>query len=409
MSALSDQALVQAYSRIVTGNYIEVASTCRYIICLPFHRSHGICPSGLVTYELLITFGNEIEIVWRKPITARAVLLGSVRWYQALVQAYSRIVTGNYIDVASTCRYIICLPFHRSHGICPSGLVTYELLITFGNEIEIVWRKPITARAVLLGSVRWCMLLAAIVNIAPVTANLYGDGDPVLDILHHSMSPGRTLFSALRVFAVRDKSYVWSLITFALSMMPFATNIYNAVTDKYGFDADQPVGEIFLYTTRGSLILADAIVLILTWIRTFRHWWNARRLKIKASLTTCLLRDGTMYFIALLVIDIAQLLTFNTSDTETTIVSTVITTVPSLLISRFIINLRTADSTMSDYSMHMTDQHQGQSALQFGKPTGRFGDMGGTLQDGWGDERCDEENDVAEVGKEGRHETSAEA
>ncbi|EKM48120.1 uncharacterized protein PHACADRAFT_203221 [Phanerochaete carnosa HHB-10118-sp] len=253
-------------------------------------------------------------------------------------------------------------------------------------------------------------------NIAPQTANplqALGWAFAFIQFLQAA------LFSALRVFAVWDKSYVWSLITFALSMVLVATNIYNAVMTKYGFYLDPLLGvtcaeesqisaqsdsmRMFhvLYTTRGSLILADAIVLVLTWIKTFRHWRNARRLKMRASLTTCLLRDGTMYFIALLALNMTQLLTYNVSSSEIAI--------PSILISRFIINLRTAGSTVSDYSVHMSDQQQRQLSLQFRRPTDRLGNMGGTLQDGWSDETCDEESDVAEVGEEGRHEAGAEA
>ncbi|EKM48425.1 uncharacterized protein PHACADRAFT_202831 [Phanerochaete carnosa HHB-10118-sp] len=341
---------------------------------------------------------------------------------QALVQAYSRLVTSNYIGVAAACKYILYLPFHCSHNICPSGLVAYEFGITFGKEIEIVWKRPITARAVLLGSVRWYMLLMAVLNIAPATANALGWALILIQFLQVA------LFSALRVFAVWDKSYVWSLITFALSMVPFATNIYNAVMMEYEFDLDLTIGAAcieqpkisaqvngicmfhVMYTTRSSLILADAIVLVLTWIKTFRHWRNARRLKMKASLTTCLLRDGTTYFIALLALNISQLLTYNIFDPDSrTILSGLITNLPPILINRFIINLRTAGSTASDYSMHMSDQRQRQSSLQFTRPTGRLGNMGATLQDGWGDEPFDDENDVAEVREEGRHEASAEA
>lgn len=84
-------------------------------------------------------------------------------------------------------------------------------------------------------------------------------------------------------------------------------------------------------------------------------------------------------------------------------------TQPSVLINRFMINLRTAGSTMSDYSMHISDRRQGQSTLQFRMPTDRLGNIRGALQDGWSDESCDEESDAAGVDEEGRHETSAEA
>ncbi|EKM48623.1 uncharacterized protein PHACADRAFT_108583, partial [Phanerochaete carnosa HHB-10118-sp] len=118
-------------------------------------------------------------------------------------------------------------------------LVTYEFLITFSNEIEIVWRRPITARAVLLGSVRWCMLLANVANLAPTTTNVSLEcfwpcaiRDNAYYRSKYSLFKGlrAAVFSALRVFAVRDKSYVWSLITFALGMVPFATNM---VCDSY--------------------------------------------------------------------------------------------------------------------------------------------------------------------------------
>ncbi|EKM50297.1 uncharacterized protein PHACADRAFT_201136 [Phanerochaete carnosa HHB-10118-sp] len=130
---------------------------------------------------------------------------------------------------------------------------------------------------------------------------------------------------------------------------------------------------------------------------------------MRASLTTCLLRDGTMYFIALLAVNIAQLMTFNVSDTEKSLISTAIVILPPMLISRFIINLRTASSITSDYSTHASDQQQGQPAMQFRRPMGRLGNIEGTLQDGWSDEPCDEESDVAEVGEEGCHESGAEA
>ena len=46
------------------------------------------------------------------------------------------------------------------------------------------------------------------------------------------------------------------------------------------------------YVTRGSMVAADLIVLVLTWIKTFRNWNEARRLNVELSVSTCLLRDG---------------------------------------------------------------------------------------------------------------------
>ncbi|EKM50273.1 uncharacterized protein PHACADRAFT_201113 [Phanerochaete carnosa HHB-10118-sp] len=333
---------------------------------------------------------------------------------QALVQAYSRFATGDYITIAASC------------------LAIYEFLVTIGDEIKIVWKRPITVRAVLLGSVRWCMLLAAILNFQLTLSSpkcLLQDCAPP-DILYWVLVLVQflqaALFSALRVFAIWNRSYVWSLVVFVLSIVSFVTNLNDAAMTKYELvmypltgisciEESQLSARAYdirafrvVYITRGSLILADAIVLVLTWIKTFGHWMNARRLNMRVSLATCLLRDGTIYFIVLLAINMTQLLTFNFSA-EASLVGPLVTTLPPLLISRFMINLRAAGSPMSDHSVHISDQQQGQPTLQFGRSGDRLGNCGGTLQNGWNDELCEEESDAAGVEEEGRRETTAEA
>lgn len=78
---------------------------------------------------------------------------------------------------------------------------------------------------------------------------------------------------------------------------------------------------------------------------------------------------------------------------------------PSVLINRFMINLRAA---VSDDSVHTSGRRE-QSTLQFRRPTDRLGNIGGTLQEGWSNDSCDEENDDAGADEEGRRETNAEA
>lgn len=80
---------------------------------------------------------------------------------------------------------------------------------------------------------------------------------------------------------------------------------------------------------------------------------------------------------------------------------------PLVLINRFMINLRTADSEMSDHSVPVTDQ-QRQSTVQFRRSTNRLGNIGEMLQNGWDDdELLDEGNCAAGVNEAGRGEASA--
>lgn len=52
--------------------------------------------------------------------------------------------------------------------------------------------------------------------------------------------------------------------------------------------------------TRASTIVADALVLILTWAKTFKNAREAIKLKLQASVTILLIRDGTVTIRSLL-------------------------------------------------------------------------------------------------------------
>ena len=51
-----------------------------------------------------------------------------------------------------------------------------------------------------------------------------------------------------------------------------------------------------LCVARICLLAADAIVVVLTWSKTFGQWRRSRRLNMHVSVTTCLLRDGKLGF-----------------------------------------------------------------------------------------------------------------
>lgn len=56
------------------------------------------------------------------------------------------------------------------------------------------------------------------------------------------------------------------------------------------------ITHVVLIFTRSSVIASDVLVLVLTWVKSFTHWRQMRRLKLGSSISSVLLRDG-MYFI----------------------------------------------------------------------------------------------------------------
>ena len=54
-----------------------------------------------------------------------------------------------------------------------AGLVAYEYIITFDQEVAQVWMRKTTATALLLLSTRWIMVLGPLINIVPSEPNMY--------------------------------------------------------------------------------------------------------------------------------------------------------------------------------------------------------------------------------------------
>ena len=46
------------------------------------------------------------------------------------------------------------------------------------------------------------------------------------------------------------------------------------------------------YLSRASIIAGDIIVLVCTWIKTFRQWRSSRQVDMKVSITSRLIQDG---------------------------------------------------------------------------------------------------------------------
>ncbi|KAI0758527.1 hypothetical protein BC629DRAFT_1550788 [Irpex lacteus] len=85
---------------------------------------------------------------------------------------------------------------------------------------------------------------------------------------------------------------------------------------------------------RICVLLSDMGVLLITWTKTFGSIRQLRKMHI-ASVTECLVRDGTLYFIAMLGLNICALVV-----QDLTLILSVVHTISAVLISRFLLDLR---------------------------------------------------------------------
>ncbi|EKM57578.1 uncharacterized protein PHACADRAFT_206475 [Phanerochaete carnosa HHB-10118-sp] len=144
-----------------------------------------------------------------------------------------------------------------------------------------------------------------------------------------------------------------------------------------------------LFVTRIPLIVADLLVLVLTWMKTYRQYREARALNIKSPLTTCLIHDGTVYFFILLALNVAQILSLYVNFVVALSIFT--STMPQILICRFMMNLRQLNLDKSTTPEVGTSQQLASlHTLTFNNDTTTsfMGNMGEPLdynQDGRGD------------------------
>ncbi|EKM60225.1 uncharacterized protein PHACADRAFT_246073 [Phanerochaete carnosa HHB-10118-sp] len=306
------------------------------------------------------------------------------------------------------------------------GLAVYEYVITLNQEIAAVWRRKLTATSLLLLTIRWLMVLNPFLSAAlPAERQVWCTPYYiVITFVYLTVTFLISVFSALRVYALWQGSrmkYAFTAIVLTLGIIPLGTNIFHAVRTSITYvDGQQLAGcstftnippkltTELLFLTRCSLIASDVIVLVLTWTKSFAHWRQMRRFKLTSSISSVLLRDGTLYFLALLGMSILQLLTYSTSLVgDGTYATGFIQYLPPLLVQRFILNLRQHDYNAQASENNSDAQHVSRLTMSFRVPSDFLGNIGEPLDHSRSeqvDDDDDEDHCVAEVPREGLEE-----
>lgn len=300
-----------------------------------------------------------------------------------LTQVLHDILTGNYVNCAMMC------------------LVLYEFVVTFDQEVEVGWKRKFTATSLLLLATRWLMVLGPIVTFVPVGPTGCSTIYAFIDLSFMAAVAVISLFSALRVYALWQASsarYAYAAVVLMLGLVPVWTNIYlwtrtsieyvelplfstcttwSALPDK--------TNNALLYFTRGCAIASDVVVLVLTWIKSLSQFREMRQLKMGSSVSTILLRDGTIYFVALLVMNILQVVTYSTGLAGGAAYAIVfLQALPPLLVQRFMLNLRQLSAPPVD-SAAANVADLSRFSVHFRVPSDFLGNIGEPLAHGDGD------------------------
>ncbi|KAI0093015.1 hypothetical protein BDY19DRAFT_989699 [Irpex rosettiformis] len=201
----------------------------------------------------------------------------------------------------------------------------------------------------------------------------------IIDILETTQFFCLASFSALRVYALMGGNILVTGIVFSLNLVPVGTNLFFFVTST--IVVNDTLG------TRISVIIGDFLVLLVTWSKSAKLYHEAGQLRINAPLATLLFRDGTFYFIVLLILNVLQAIDTNIPFLFTMNVSTPFFDVlPAIIVCRFILNLRQVKPAESSW---ISGSQSG--SLRF------VGNAGESLRFGADEEDAEEENIVEDA------------
>ncbi|KAL7280949.1 hypothetical protein ACG7TL_005898 [Trametes sanguinea] len=245
---------------------------------------------------------------------------------------------------------------------CPIAVLaflTYEYLITFDSEVGLFWRSKFTGASALFLINRYWPLLVNILNItssarmSDQSCDSYVKALQTIELLQYFPWAA---FSALRTYALSRGNRALSILVFFLSIVPMGVNFSQyhwlvVINDptigcSKSSTISAEMAKRLTIASRTCLIAADVIVLLVTWTSTFGTIRIAdAALKGRPSFVRLLVRDGTIYFIILLILNTLHL-TFtmlsitNDALSPVSYFTTFTEPITAVLVSRFLLNLQ---------------------------------------------------------------------
>ncbi|KZT63223.1 hypothetical protein DAEQUDRAFT_734068 [Daedalea quercina L-15889] len=251
---------------------------------------------------------------------------------------------------------------------------SYDRLLALEQEIDCIWRRPcsiatalyavlqlVTISFFVLISVQDFSSLDCKVHVAMVAS----------DVVYETTL---AVISSLRVYALNSQDVLTPVVVFIFSLGPVTMEIFKGAT-LVVTPVPSPIGcavgnaspsertlvtsAAFAAVGQTTLVIADAIVLLVTWRRTYYTIRLARAANVATSLSTVLLRDG--WLLAILVV-LDTVFYFQEVFEGFSLFKL---SLSSIILSRFFLNLREASLSMTATSSGQATQSRSQSEVRF--------------------------------------------
>ncbi|RPD56902.1 hypothetical protein L226DRAFT_615314 [Lentinus tigrinus ALCF2SS1-7] len=247
-------------------------------------------------------------------------------------------------------------------GLAASVLFIYDSLVILDREVACFWTSRRIGPSLLFFANKWISMTVYVMTLlefatfpSDQSCASFQRVGVAMQILQ--LVPG-AVFSAMRAY-VLCRSKLLGLLTLVLSLSPVGAHLarygYNLAGENFQpfgcFERDNVAAESLglrvILVSRVPLIVADILLIFITWTKvgsrdTLRGIRESKRL----SLSDILLRDGTLYFVVLLILNVLHLafsLSAVAGNGQESFLTAFTTPITAILISRFLLDLREAN------------------------------------------------------------------
>ncbi|KAI9059899.1 hypothetical protein FKP32DRAFT_1579041 [Trametes sanguinea] len=283
--------------------------------------------------------------------------------------------------------------------IASSALLWFDFALTFTDEYRRIWKRKWTGATLVYLLTRYVAVIERIFFVLEVL--VWNSSDQVRpslscggithtdDVLLFLNYLAFSVFTCLRIYGVWGRDWKPLLLVLPLTLVKPIAGIIE-VAHYTPVQAGPPYGCVYIYhvshthlshpvsiTSKATTIAADAILIGLTWIKTFGIKRDALHTGMRTPLATLLLRDGTAYFLVLLLIQVITII----SNRKLTIwlvwpyFDQVLTVI---FLSRFMLDLRGLYFAERGGPEDQTSLHLSDVKFQ-GFASGMVGNFGATL------------------------------
>ncbi|KAI0821882.1 hypothetical protein BC628DRAFT_1422297 [Trametes gibbosa] len=240
-----------------------------------------------------------------------------------------------------------------SFFISCAATTIYEHIITIQLEVHQIWKRDVSGATVLFVMTRYFMLLHRVFVIVGLSE------DKCVSLVDRFMTPMSSCNIILWIQAITASalitvlSAIAAIRVYALWNRDIRLLALIMLTGIFPAFANLPYVSLSLVSiaTRVISILSDGLVVVLTWMKTFRVYSLTRRVKLSADYSVLILRDGTVYFLAICILNMIAIVYITTTGTN--LLNDLIVTLSAILMARFLLNLRDQRAHLEDKAWPM--------------------------------------------------------